>query len=678
MGTSLRALALTTAFVFVARAAAADDAPEEIVVFGHKPVTAASELQRGPQDFELRPVQSPAQMLEVVPGLVIAQHAGGGKSDQILVRGFDADHGTDMALFVGGIPVNLRSHAHGQGYADIHFLIPELVDHLEIQKGTYSAEVGDFVTAGAVDLVLKERLDESFASLEVGTYDTQRLLLGLAPVENGIAALELYRSDGPFDTEEKLTRANAFGSYGFELSPRDSLRVWGSYYGSEWNASGQIPWRLVENGFIDRFGDLGQNEGGKSWRWNLMLDWEHAFASGATFETRGWVSTYSLDLYSNFTGFTNGTPQGDGFSQRDQRVLYGSSLRYRTPFLRDDAGRLTLGADFRMDDAHVALAPQKRRRLAGLATADDRIREYSVAPLIQLEWQPLPWMRSLLGFRAERFSFNVRNRGGTEGPEGHDADWIGLPKTSLVLAPFSADAPLAQSALPLRSTELFLNYGRGFHSNDARDVIADPRANTLPAASGYEIGLRTRLAENVDVAMSYWWLNLENELVFVGDEGVTEISPRSKRRGVEAVGHVGLTDWLDFNVELAYSVSRFTNGDPIAQAPRMVFSSSLVGHHPSGLSGSILVRSQGERYGLEDDRSVRLHGYTVVDLGASWRRGPLELRAVLANVFDTDWESAEFYYESQYPSAGETAPVADFHFTPGIPRSVYFTATYSF
>jgi len=674
---SLRASMLTTAFVFSAALARADE-PEEITVFGHKPVTAASQIERGREDFELRPVQSPAQILEVVPGLVTAQHAGGGKSDQILIRGFDADHGTDMALFVGGIPVNLRSHAHGQGYADLHFLIPELVERMQVQKGTYSAEVGDFVTAGAVDLVLKEELDESFASLQVGTYDTQRVVLGLSPVERSLAAIELYRTDGPFDQDEKLTRTNLFGSYVFEPGPRDSLRVWGSYYGSEWNASGQIPWRLVENGTIDRFGDLDQKEGGKSWRWNLMVDWDHDFASGASFEARSWLSTYSLDLYSNFTGFTLDPVQGDGFAQRDQRVLYGSALRYRTPFLPDDAGTLTLGADFRMDDAHVALQPQKERQLSGPATADDRIREYSVAPLIQAEWQPLPWVRSLLGFRAERFGFNVKNRGGVEGPSGHDADWMALPKSSLVLAPFSADAPWPQAFLPLRSTELFLNYGRGFHSNDARDVVADPRGNTLPAASGYEIGVRTRLAENVDLAVSYWWLNLENEIVFVGDEGVTEPSQRSKRRGVEAVGHVGLTDWLDLNVELAYSVARFVNGDPIAQAPRMVFGSSLVAHHPSGFSGQVLVRSLGERYGLEDDRSVRLHGYTVVDLGASWRRGPFELRAVLANVFDTDWESAEFYYESQYPGAGETAPIGDFHFTPGIPRSVYVTATWSF
>ena len=678
--TFLLALLVCAAF------ARADDAPEEITVFGHRPVTAASTLTRGPDDFDLRPDQSPAQILEVVPGLITAQHAGGGKADQILLRGFDADHGTDLALFVGGIPVNMRSHAHGQGYADLHFLIPELVSRMDVAKGTYSAEVGDFNTAGAVNLELRESLAESFAQVEVGHYDTQRVLVALSPREGvfggadprhtALVAYEGYRSDGPFDTPEKLTRSNLYGSYGVRLGERDRISAWSSYYGSDWNASGQIPYRRVDAAGFDRWDDFGQKEGGNSWRWNLGLRHVHDFADDATLDAFLWLSTYYLRLYSNFTGFLNDPVNGDGIVQSDRRILYGGSLRYRRPFLPANDGRFTLGADVRVDDADVKLGTQTQREITG-TTSDDAIMEYSIAPLVQAEWKPLPWVRSLMGFRAERFSFGVKNRGGVEGPEGHDADWIGLPNASFVISAFEPGAPLESSFGPLRNTELFLNYGRGFHSNDARDVVANPREPTLPGASGYEVGLRTQLAENVELAVSYWWLNLQREIVFVGDEGVTETSPSSRRQGIEAAGRWAILDWLALDVSAAYSRARFANGDIVPQAPRFVFGSSLTGRHdPTGLAAMLSVRSLGQRYALEDDYGTRLHGYTVVDLGGSWTYRSFELALVLANVFDTDWESAEFYYESRLPD--EPAGVNDFHFTPGIPRSLTARVKYSF
>jgi hypothetical protein len=667
--------------------ARADDAPEEITVFGHKPVTAASELTRGPEDFDLRPVLSPAQILEVVPGLVTAQHAGGGKADQILIRGFDADHGSDIALFVGGIPVNLRSHGHGQGYADLHFLIPELVERMDIAKGTYTAEVGDFATAAAINLDLRESLEQSFAQIEVGTWDTQRALLGLspregafggaAPTQTALLMIEGYRSDGPFDSPEKLTRSNVYGSYGISLTPVDRVSFWGSYYGSEWDASGQIPAYVVDSPGRDRFDDLDQKQGGDSWRWNLGLRHEHDFVSTeGKLETFLWMSTYSMRLWTNFTGYAADEIQGDGFVQRDQRIFYGGSLRYRQPFLAEYDGRYTIGADVRVDDADVKLGPQKDRFITG-TTTDDAIYEYSIAPLVQMEWRPLPWTRSLLGFRAERFDFDVKNRGGTTGPQGHAADWVALPKASFVLSPFGAAGPLESGIPSLRATELFLNYGIGFHSNDARDVVEDPRGSTLPRAAGYEVGVRTRLAEQLDVAVSYWWLNMENELVFIGDEGTTEMKPRSRRRGVEAIATWSILDWLYLDASLAYSVARFENGDPVAQAPRFVAGTSLVAsHEPSGLSADLSLRSLGERYALEDDDSIRLHGYTVVDFGAAWTRGPFKLTAVIANVFNTDWESSEFYYESRL-APGEPV-IEDFHFTPGVPRSLNVRARYSF
>ncbi|MEX2205581.1 MAG: TonB-dependent receptor [Myxococcota bacterium] len=314
---------------------------------------------------------------------------------------------------------------------------------------------------------------------------------------------------------------------------------------------------------------------------------------------------------------------------------------------------------------------------SSVSTADAAIMEYSIAPLVQAEWKPLPWVRSLMGFRAERFSFDVRNRGGTEGPEGRDVDWIGLPNASFVIAAFTPGAPLESSLPALRDTELFLNYGRGFHSNDAHDVVANPREPTLPGASGYEVGIRTQLAEGVELAVSYWWLNLERELVFVGDAGGTEVSPASKRRGIEAVARWSILSWLELDASAAYSRARFVNGGIVAQAPRFVLGSSLTGHHePTGLAAQLSVRSLGERYGLEDDYGTRLHGYTVVDLGGSWTHENLQLSLVLANLFDTDWESSEFFYESRLP--GEAAGVNDFHFTPGIPRSLSARVKYSF
>jgi outer membrane receptor protein involved in Fe transport len=692
----------------------------EVEVRERRPATAASAFVKDSKSFELRILEDPADLLEVTPGLVTGQHAGGGKANQYLVRGFDADHGTDLELSVDGVPVNMRSHAHGQGFADLHWVIPETIERLEVEKGPYRAFQGDFATAGSVNLVPFARLPESFARVELGEFHTQRYLALLSPrsgpfagedpAATGLLALEMYGSDGPFRYDEDLWRYNLFASAGVRLGERARLSGWASAYSSRWDASGQIPERAVHSGRIGRFGSIDPSEGGDSDRENLKLRFEWDPSERDRVEADAWVSHYALDLRSNFTLFLEDPVLGDGIVQRDDRILYGGRLAWRRAF---DAGVPvvgTLGVDTRTDDAHVRLGKRVGSEFLE-PVSDDDVLETSVAGFAEAEVSLAPWARAVVGLRAERFRFAVGDRVGLRvaaaedeardaeralaeaaaeeaepadpgepaeeaepEPEpfepradGHVSEEVILPKASLIVSPFADGAPLESDTGALRNLDLFFNYGVGYHSNDARDVVANPRDVTLPRALGFEVGLRTRIGERLDVAVAHWWLNLQRELVFVGDEGATEVRPRSRRRGLEVSARLEILSWLYWDAEVAWSHAEFTNGDAVPQAPRITATTGIVARHPCGLSAELRFRALGQRYGIED-RSVRLSGYGIWNLGLRYRRGPFEVSLLLENLTNRNWRSAEFFYTSRLrdePPEG----VDDFHFTPGSPRN---------
>jgi outer membrane receptor protein involved in Fe transport len=692
-----RPLPLLFALLPCAVAAAAQPAPPPgaptytVDVRERRPVSAASSFVRDSRAFELRSVSDdPGDLLEVTPGLEVGQHAGGGKANQYLIRGFDADHGTDLALSVDGVPINVRSHAHGQGFADFHFVIPESIERVEITKGPYEAGIGDFATAGSVNLVTRERLGESYAKFEGGSFDTQRYLLMLSPDQGAFAggeeaparallALEAYGTDGPFhdDNEEDLWRYNLFGRLGLDLGERTELEATLHLYDSDWDASNEVPQRAVDGPGFDRFDAVDPTDGGDSSTARTLVKLVHRPSEREQLEAAGFLTWYALDLYSNFTFFLGDPVNGDQILQQDDRLRYGGWLSYaRSLEATPVPVVLRGGLQMLSDDAHVRLRHTNERDILD-TTSDDDIVERSLALFGEAEAIPLPWVRTVLGLRAEQFWFDVGDRSGLGRPDGHVRDGLILPKANLILRPFGHGAPFASEVAPLRELELFLNYGQGYHSNDARDVVANPREPTLPKAHGWEVGLRSRFCDRLDVAAAYWWLNLQREFVFVGDAGTTEPKPRSRRQGVELAAELEILDWLFWEGSLGYSSGEFTNGEKIPQAVRFIADTGLVARHASGVSAELTYHMLGERYGTESRSGRRLRSWGVWNAVFRYRRGPVEVGLILENLGDTHWESAEYFFASRLP--GEPAEgVEDLHFVPGNPRNVRVALAYHF
>jgi outer membrane receptor protein involved in Fe transport len=627
-----------------------------VVVTAPLPVSASSELFIPGKDFELRPQGRPADVLRLVPGLIIGQHAGGGKSEQYFLRGFDADHGTDVALFVDGVPVNLRSHAHGQGYADLHFLIPETVQRLEAFKGPYHTEYGDFATAGAFNFVTLDVVTENIAQAAGGSFGTQRYLTLLSPTRDRIKTLfaaEVYVTDGPFERDQNYRRLNLFGKASGRLGADTDFSVTASYLRSSWFASGQVPRRAVESDLIDRFGAIDNSEGGSTQRAivNGMLRWMPSEDEQAW--VRGWAQYYTLDLFSNFTFFLTDPVNGDGIEQVDGRWVAGLEAAYQRtvrPWGIPVTG--TGGVQVRMDRARVILATQADRHRLG-RTQDVDVHEVSYSPYVKFDLTPLSWLRIVTGARGDIFTYDVHSNL-DDGGSGNVTRAIPSVKANVILGPF------------LR-TELFGNFGTGFHSNDARAVIANPDLPALARARGYEGGIKSRPHPRVEVSATYWVLDLQSELVFVGDEGTTEARGPSHRKGWEFAARVRLADWLFFGGDVTVSRARFDNGDEVPLAPRLTARAELTARWDWGLSATMGLRVLGDRFATEDRQETAL-GYTLFDLSARYRWKALEVFASIENLLNVDFRETQFFFTSRLrnePAAG----VNDMHYTPGNPRT---------
>ncbi|HXF75355.1 MAG TPA: TonB-dependent receptor [Methylomirabilota bacterium] len=667
------AVLATSVIVAMARTTRAAE-PIEVYVWGQQPASTASEQTIRQRDFELRPSSTPSDILRLVPGLVIAQHAGGGKADQIFLRGFDADHGTDVAIFVDGIPVNMVSHAHGQGYADLHWLIPEIVDHVEVYKGPYFVQFGDIATAGAVNIVTKRRDKDTTLTIMGGSFDTQRYLGILSPPEGTpltpYIAFEAYHNNGPFKNPNNLNRFNIFSKFSLLSTASSNLSLLGTFFKSYWNASGQIPAREVRAGRLGRFDSEDSSEGGKTERQNLNLVYNYADAR-QSFNAQVWTSWYRLNLFSDFTFFLNDPINGDGIEQEDKRFLGGSYFNYRRNYTFFDIATETLvGFSSRTDRATVGLFTQmKRHRLD--TTRKSFVNQTNLAWYAQQEFRPTSWLRAQIGARLDKFFFDVHNLGGTATPiSGTDEGFIANPKVNIILSPFSDNAWAKRS-------EIYVNFGGGYHSNDARDVVSSTgNKPVLPRILGGELGFRTKLLDRLDVGLAYWRSHLESELVFVGDEGTTEPRGKTQRQGVEGEFRYQILDWLSADLDISYTWSKFVKtGDAIPLAPRFLALTGLTARHSSGLEGRIQLRSVGDRYGTED-RTVNIRGYNIVDLNLKYKWDRYEFLFAIDNIANKKWRAAQFVFESQL--RGEPAPVLDRHFTPGDPFTVRAGVTVHF
>jgi hypothetical protein len=624
-----------------------------------------------------RPVLRPAEILEFVPGVVITQHSGGGKANQYFLRGFNLDHGTDFATFVAGMPVNMPTHAHGQGYSDLNFLIPELVGRIDYFKGPYFASAGDFASAGSARIELVDRLPATLAELTVGQRGYQRAFFAGSPqLGRGtlLAAFEAGRNDGPWRNPEDLRRWNGVLRYS-QGTREDGWRVTAMGYESHWNATDQIPRRAAESGALDRFGTVNPTDGGETSRYSLSFDLRRQGHAGVL-DATAYVIRSRLNLFSDFTYFLDDPVRGDQFEQAERRTVAGANVAYRwaDPWASRDVTH-SVGVQLRHDRVDpVGLYHTVARERAG-TMREDRVRESSVGLYYEnaLRWSDL--FRTLAGVRYDRYRFDVRSALPENG--GRVSSGIASPKLGAVLGPWA-------------KSELFANWGRGFHSNDARGttIRTDPasgepagRVTPLVRSAGSEIGLRMEPVPGLQSSVVLWQLKLASELVFVGDAGTTEASRPSRRRGIEWNNHYAVSPKLLLDLDVSASRARFSDDDPagdrIPGAVESVVSAGIAVNDAGPWSGSFQLRHFGPR-ALIEDNSVRSKATTLAYARVGYRLSPVwRLSLDVFNLFDRKASDIDYYYRSRLP--GEPAEgVQDVHFHPVEPRTVRFTVSTRF
>lgn len=623
-----------------------------------------------------RPALRTGELLEFVPGLIVTQHSGDGKANQYFLRGFNLDHGTDFATFVDGMPVNMRTHAHGHGYSDLNFLIPELVQRIDYKKGPYFAGEGDFASAGAARIRLMDKLPQGMASLSVGQHGYARGVLAdsVAAMQGTLLyGLELNRNDGPWDSPERVRKYSGVLRYS-QGTQDDGFNVTAMAYKNSWNSTDQIPLRTVESGQLGRYGALDPSDGGDTSRYSLAYAMRKR-TDNRLFEFDAYVIRSQLDLTSNFTYFLANPELGDQFQQSERRTVAGvnTSASWTTE-LAGFAMRNKIGLQARHDQLSPVGLYGTQERVRHSTVREDRVREGSVGLYAENSTQWLPWLRSVAGLRYDAYRFNVASS--IEGNSGKASDGITSPKLSLIFGPWS-------------KTEFFANVGKGFHSNDARgttqtrlpDGTASSPVTPLVATRGMELGARTEWLPGLQSSLALWRLDIDSELLFVGDAGETEPSRASRRHGIEWNNHYIAAPWLLFDLDLAASRSRYTQQDPAGNfIPGSIdkvasFGVTLTDQGP--WSAAFQLRYFGPRP-LVEDNSVRSASTTLAyaRLGYQLNR-QTRVSLDVFNLFDKRASDIDYYYASRLP--GEAAEgVEDRHFHPVEPRSVRLTLAYAF
>lgn len=670
-----------------------ESSAEVIEIDDTAPAESASSVHISRKDLEQRSRTQVSDILRQVPGLMVSQHAGGGKSDQYFIRGFDADHGTDIAIYADGMPVNMPSHGHGQGYADTHFLIPETIGTVDVHKGPYAARFGDFYTAGAMELSTIDQIDGPTIWIAGGVplagpkrFDQyNRRIVGMASpqlrdneTDRSLIAAQIAYTDGPFENAQHFRQGNALAKWRGSVG-RGDLAIATMWYSARWDASGQVPESAVDDGTVSRFGSLDPSEGGDTSRTSFQLGYTVRDDHGGTWRASAYALEYRLRLFSDFTLFARDPVHGDEIEQTDSRSVWGLDAAYDKHFA--PAGMdtlLTVGAQLRDDDVENALwHAQQRVRLGDCFEKAmnpcndtlDRIRD--VAGYVEANVHVLAHVHVLPGLRLEQFVWDVddldpstradpmRAKGGTAGRA------ILLPKVSVEIE--------ATDKL-----DLFLNGGSGFHSNDARSNAASHGDGALARALGAEVGVRTTVVPHARIAADLWYLHLDSELVWSGDAGGTEASGSTRRYGVDLEASWAPRSWFRFDGTM--SIARATlvrnagNSNGLALAPRIMGQGGVT-FSKGAQFVALRARGIGDRPG-NDDGSLTAKGYLIFDLIAGKKLGKLDINLTLNNLLDSAWREAQFADESRVTPTGPL--VEQMHFTPGVPLTATLTAAYTF
>ena len=675
---SFARLTSVTTLLFSSVVFAQQDEPEieEIHVWGRSlqllgTADSASQGVVGYDDFSTRPLARVAELVEVIPGMIATQHSGPGKANQYFLRGFNLDHGTDFSTYFDGMPVNWRTHAHAQGYMDLNFIIPELIQRLDFQKGPYFANTGDFSLAGSNRMVTYDSLEEGFSELTLGSKNEIRLLTANSfEVGDGdfLYAIEHQQTNGFFDLEQDVRKYNVLLKYTGDIFNIPS-RITFSAYDSIWSSTNQIPERAVKNGLIDRFGFIDPDLGGDSYRYSLT----------GSFELNNWelnlyTSSYYMSLINNPTYFLNDSINGDEFEQEDERILLGGSLvnEVETEIFGLPVTR-TIGADLRYDDVSELnlFYTVNRNRIGSLR--EDEAQQLSLGSFANLQFSLTDRLRASVGLRLDFYDFEVDALRAQNSGSKNESLW--QPKVNIA---YEVNENL----------ELYANYGEGFHSNDARAAIntIDPATGNpsdtldiLVQGEGSELGFRYDTLEGFNFSVAWFELDLDSELVFVGDAGTTEPSDPSRRNGIELNSFWEFTEALVFDFTATKSDGHFrgllSGENSIPDAHDLVVAAGLTYHNPNGWTSSFRVRHFDDA-ALTEDESVKKDGSTLVHFGVSYAQESWELGLDIINLLDQEDDDIAYWFESRM--IGETASFEDIHFHPSNPRAIRALLKYKF
>ncbi|MBN8663624.1 MAG: TonB-dependent receptor plug domain-containing protein [Chitinophagales bacterium] len=608
-------------------------------------------------DLNLRPAKSSQELLRFLPGLFIAQHQGGGKAEQIFLRGFDIDHGTDIAITVDGMPVNMVSHAHGQGYADLHFLIPETIKNIDYGTGPYYAAQGNFNTAGYAAFETKNKLEQNQVQVEAGMFETVRTL-GMFQLLNkqkhqAYIASEYLYSNGPFQSPQHFNRFNIFGKYNWQLHEKNSLQFIASTFDSKWDASGQIPQRAVAAGLIDRFGAIDDTEGGTTGRSNLSVKWKHS-NSNFTIHQQIFYSRYQFDLFSNFTFFLNDPVNGDQIRQREKRDVlgYNASLQTKRHY-RQWTITSNAGWGLRADKTYASELSQTLAKETVLERkALGNVKEINAFAYASQNYSSGKWMFNP-AVRVDYFSFAYADALNPSLPSQQKA--VMSPKLN-VFYNYS------------KQVQLFIKSGKGFHSNDTRVVVPNNGSQILPAAYGADAGVVLKALKNLIITTSAWYLYLQQEFVYVGDEAVVEQGGKTQRLGFDVSGRYQfIKNWLvDVNINYAHArdLQSAKGEDFIPLAPQLTSIGGISYQSKQGFNGSLRYRFLKDRP-ANSNNSITAKGYFITDLSFNYTKRMYEIGFIVENLFNTKWNEAQFETTSRLRD--EPMEVTELHFTPGVP-----------
>jgi outer membrane cobalamin receptor len=614
-------------------------------------------------DIHLRPINNSQEVLRMVPGLFIGQHAGGGKAEQIFLRGFDLDHGTDINIVADGIPVNMVSHAHGQGYADLHFIIPELIDKVNFNKGPYFADKGNFTTAGYVDFKTKNHLENNFVKAEGGQFSTLRGVTGInlmRPTFDKInqslyCAAEGLFTKGYFDSPQNFTRLNGLLKYHRTINSNHSLSVTLSSFTSGWMASGQIPNRAVESGLIGFYGAIDNKEGGNTSRYNISAQWLSNLNKGATLRSQIYYCKYLFELYSNFTFFKEDSINGDQIRQKENRDMVGLHTSYsKDYYLAGLKTETKIGIQSRFDRIHhIELSRTKDRILITQPIMMGTVNEQNTGVYYSQKLLITPKL-SIAGITRLDYFYNEYT---------DEMLRINAHSNSFIFSPKINTHYQVNDRI-----QLYWYNGRGYHSNDTRVAVQQNGKKVVPPAYGSDLGGIFKIGNKLLIQNALWYLWLDQEFIYVGDEGVVEAGGKTQRIGIDLSARYQAAKYIyaDGDISLAQARALFVPKEEsyLPLAPHFTSMGGLTYRKETGWNGSLRYRYMANRPANETN-SVIAKGYFILDAFVNYSTKKWELGCSVQNLLNSKWKETQFNTESKLQN--EKQSVSEIHFTPGTP-----------